>query len=153
MENLKQEAIKKAYGEYWEKVKNYIDDNGWIEGSEDREFPEPKFEPSIGELEEHETAYLWRPKSLQGIESNNGWIRVKNDDWLKLHRIDKMRSKYYINNINEDYLSIAVLVTKDNIEFEQIMLSDYLTAKDVFTKEGIFATHYQPIQKSKPPIY
>jgi hypothetical protein len=26
----KQEAIKEAYGECWEQVKDYVDENGWV---------------------------------------------------------------------------------------------------------------------------
>lgn len=127
MENLKQEAIKKAYGEHWEEVKNYIDDNGWIEGGTDRDFPEPKFEPSIGELEEHKTEYLWRPKSLQGIENNNGWIRIESEE-----QYDKLENgNYHWYNINTD-------------RYCQGDLWVY----------GTF-THYRPrlIPKPKPPIY
>jgi hypothetical protein len=30
MNNAKQQAIKNAYGEYWEQVKDYVNDDGWV---------------------------------------------------------------------------------------------------------------------------
>lgn len=63
----KEEKIKEAYGEYWDLVKNHIDDNGWF--SNDRE----DFYLSFGDCEKlGGTDYghneFIRPKSLQGIE-------------------------------------------------------------------------------------
>lgn len=151
--NAKQEAIKKAYGEYWENVKNYVDENGYLDKQVFSNYKGITYEEISSILFLHNTLTTCIPLSLQGIENNNGWIRIESDNWLKKHKIDKSLTKYYINDINEDYLCIAVLVTKDNIEFEQLTLSDYLFVKEELIKEEIFATHYQPIEKPKPPIY
>ena len=64
MTNLeaKQEAIKKAYGEYF----IHADKNGWIRHL--------MYCPSDLGIENYdEMDGFWRCKSLQGIEDNNGW--------------------------------------------------------------------------------
>lgn len=71
-EQAKLEAIKKAWGgENWSILSNRIDKKGWCHvdfihdpvSSKDCEFRNQ----------------LFRPKSLQGIEENNGWTRIEPD--------------------------------------------------------------------------
>jgi len=50
MKNEKKEAIEKAYGEYWDKVKDYIDENGFVESEH---FPHGKINADFG-------CILWR---------------------------------------------------------------------------------------------
>ncbi len=71
MNNLeaKQEAIKNAYVEYWEKVKDYVDNHGFA--NLDNSFT---YEDMGLELQDNGN---WRPPSLSGIEYNNGWIELK----------------------------------------------------------------------------
>ena len=78
MTNLeaKQEAIKKAYGEYWEAVKDFVDENGWIDFLEDIQRIMYFFHDSDN-IEVFKST--WRPKSLQGIENNNGWIKIESN--------------------------------------------------------------------------
>lgn len=69
MTNLeaKQEAIKKAYGEYF----IHADKNGWIRHL--------MYCPSDLGIENYdEMDGFWRCKSLQGIEDNNGWSVIPN---------------------------------------------------------------------------
>ena len=68
--NAKQEAIKNAYGEYWENVKDYVDNDGWINNS----IPKFTFEQLKNLDLEYKNDVFFRHKSLQGIENNNGWI-------------------------------------------------------------------------------
>lgn len=73
----KQEAIKKAYGEHWETVKDYVNENGYINRDLYREI--------YGNLKSagrNVVDMLARPKSLQGIEYNNGWIKIEKDSDL-----------------------------------------------------------------------
>lgn len=104
---------------------------------------------------ETETEYIQRIQSmLQGIENNNGWISIESEDWLKIHKIDEIRTKYYVDSIDEDYLTICILVTKDGSkEFEYMILSDFLFIEEELKKDGIYPTHYQSIQKPKSPIF
>ena len=153
MENAKQEAIKKAYGEYWEQVKDYVDENGWIFHEKGfyqnyKKFVSP-FEIGFSKDDDDnielysdsfkKTAnFYWRPKSLQGIENNNGWVRVDNE-------ADLPKVKEDINK----YFNIGTLI---NSKF-------YLSKGEYETKEVITSfledkiTHYQPITPPKPPIY
>lgn len=71
-----------------------------------------------------------RPKSLQGIENNNGWIKIESEDdlpkedkwyWVKKKSGEEILSGYQIGVSKERWLSEI--------------------------------THYQPIEKPKPPIY
>lgn len=91
----KQEIIQIAYKEHWDAVKDYVNNTGWcrfwsifnpIKGKEDS--------PYISDLDlpddyEH-TAYSWRPKSLQGIEDNRGWIKIESEK-----DFDFENGKYY----------------------------------------------------------
>ena len=133
MTNLeaKQEAIKKAYGEYWENVKDYVDNDGWIDNSI------PKF--TFGQLKnldlEYKNDVFFRPKSLQGIENNKGWIRIESKDDLP-----KEKALYFIANSNPDI-----------IFYSSNMIADLDNLKEMWEDGDI--THYQPIEKPKPPIF
>ena len=69
----KEEVIKKAYGESWEILKDYINQNGFINCVKNRKLSLiPYFEVSQIEFKENEA----RPKVLKGIENNNGWVKI-----------------------------------------------------------------------------
>ena len=132
MNNLeaKQEAIKNAYYEFWENVKDYVDENGWIDNSI------PKF--TFGQLKnldlEYKNDVFFRPKSLQGIENNNGWIKIESEKDLP-----KVSGLYF----GKDY------------EFGTDMMYFDFETKKWEDSNGYLqnVTHYQPIEKPKPPIY
>ena len=128
MNNLeaKQEAIKKAYSEYWEKVKDCVDNDGYIDNSI------PKFR--FGQLKnldlEYKNDVFFRPKSLQGIENNNGWVKIESEADLPNNE------KVWIYTSNN-----RVLISS------KAVLNWFLKNPDNKI------THYQPIEKPKPPIY
>ncbi|MCT4330937.1 hypothetical protein HZP13_14555 [Elizabethkingia anophelis] len=144
METPKEQAIKAAYGEHWEKVKNYVEDNGWIELYSYNCYTDTVYTdltedlPFLKELgyerkyfNNGHTHYV-RPKSLFGIETNRGWTRIESEDDLPkgngfagflLATVDKVSSNVY--NYKE-------------VEF--------------YFNSGIY-THYQPIETPKPPIF
>lgn len=74
---------------------------------------------------------FYRPKSLQGIENNNGWIKIENEADLP-----KEEGNYFVFT-NGNIETCLRLLGIDN--------NDFWWLKNV--------THYQPIQKPKPPIY
>ena len=127
MTNLeaKQEAIKNAYWEYWENVKDYVDNDGWINNSI------PKF--TFGQLKnldlEYKNDIFFRPKSLKGIENNTGWIKIESEDDLP-----KESFNYWIFQS----------------DLRAVTMKDFYDNKKYY---GVKATHYQPIVKPKPPIY
>ncbi|MDV3768125.1 hypothetical protein CMU26_01025 [Elizabethkingia anophelis] len=72
METPKQQAIKAAYGEHWDKVKDYVDEDGWCNaffGIAARDFDDTESKREV-----------WRPKSLSGIETNNSWTRIESEE-------------------------------------------------------------------------
>lgn len=80
----KQEVIRKAYGEHWDKVKDIIEDcnDGYISIEEvpykglfdiqDVQIDHVQVSGQYGDI-----VTFWRPKSLQGIENNNGWFSIE----------------------------------------------------------------------------
>lgn len=136
----KQEAIQKAYGEQWDTVKDHVNENGWC----DLKAVHGGFGNSIGlrglDLECFDSyhpkyCYWKRPISISGIEENNGWTRIESEADLPDY------GRYYIYTDNgfwdiAEYSSNQHLFIASNVEIEVR-----------------FVTHYQPIQKPKPPIY
>lgn len=128
--NAKQEAIKKAYAEYWEYVKNNIDENGYLNEyflskNSKTIFNNPEIKNKIFGLR-----YSNIPKSLIGIETNNGWIRIESE-------ADLPKEGYYF-------------VAKNKTVIET---SYFMPDNDFSLIEWRNITHYQPIEKPKPPIY
>lgn len=72
---------------------------------------------------------MFRPKSLQGIENNNGW--------------------FTLNNIAKE-----IPIEIDNIELFNINSSEYYISTDTheFIEIGRF-THWKPLEKSKYPLF
>ena len=128
MNNLeaKQEAIKNAYVEYWENVKDYVDNDGWIDNSI------PKF--TFGQLKnldlEYKNDVFFRPKSLQGIENNNGWVKIESETDLPKNK-----------NV--------WICTSNN----RVLISSKAALNWILKNPDNKITHYQPIEKPKPPIY
>ncbi|ROI05476.1 hypothetical protein EGI16_03560 [Chryseobacterium sp. G0240] len=73
----------------------------------------------------------FRPKSLSGIENNNGWMKIESEQDLP-----KDSSAYWIYRTDNRISN----------------LNDYETDKKWLLPD-LKATHYQPIEKPKPPIY
>jgi len=143
MENAKQKAIEVAYGIHWDKVKDFVDENGWVEtghwGSE------PKLiqvsDNFQGEKEKKEDDrnpdyFLWRPKSLSGIETNNNWISIHSEDDLP-----KEGYEFYI--FSDSGIETAVF------DFEK----KYFYKLQLGLAIKLKITHYQLIVKPEKPIY
>lgn len=123
----KQNAIKEAYGDYFERCKP--DEDGWSYEKQHFNICTLFFcmnseQKTYGDVPNN---YMkcWRPKSLSGIEDNNGWIKNESEEDLP-----KEYGYYW-----------AI----DNSELIQEVNSDDI-------KVG-FYTHYQPIIYPKPPLY
>lgn len=127
MENKKQEAIEKAYGEHWETVKEYVDKNGWCAVywniCELIGYSKPKSEGT-----------KWRPISIKNLETNEGWISILPDG----SNLPKEDGHVYIYDGLNAYIAFY---DSDVFMFSSGINSD------------IEPTHYQPIVKPKPPIY
>ena len=134
MTNLdaKQEAIKKAYGEHWERLNNFINEDGVFIGDtdmiSDELFNEWAFIGSSKDINSEKLISGSRPKSLKGIENNNGWMRI--DDFVKY-----TNEKFWLFNSHLNDLYQGQLFDDDMFPINR------------------YATHYQPIKKPKQPIY
>ena len=134
MTNLeaKQEAIKNAYGEYWEQVKDYVNENGWCDVSKYSKIKD--IEPEFSDIENKIGVFDMRPKSLQGIENNNGWIKVESEADLPK---------------NDDDYWVMTSIKDDEVQ----QLSNLIVIRCLNLEKNIKITHYKPIEKSKVPIY
>lgn len=133
-ETAKQKAIIEAYGEHWQTVKQDVDENGWLYHPRGGEVI---FDPWIGAMHEHPTDDAYRPKSLSGIENNNGWISIESVDDLP-----KEEGQYFVYSKVDwhPYFRIDVFSGRLSNSIHHV------TGKPIFS-------HYQPIEKPKPPIY
>lgn len=131
-EELKQEAIKKAYGEYSDTFKENIDNEGWIDAAWIENI-EINIDIKAGFDRYGTESTFIRPKSLAGIETNNGWIRIE-EDGSNLPDFDS-KDEFWICNKNGFFDWIS-------------------NAKQIYTKfNNGTLTHCQPILKPKLPIY
>ena len=120
----KQEKIQEAYGKYWEVVYEYVDKNGWCSAYwKTKTYFQTEF-----------TSEKWRPKSLTGIEDNNGWIKIESEADLPKNDDDY----WVMTNIKDD-------------EVQQ--LSNLIVIRCLNLEKNIKVTHYKPIENPKPPIY
>lgn len=82
----------------------------------------------------------FRPKSLDGIDNNNGWIKIESEDDLPK---DGSWAEYHV------YARDGVFINNENIGIDSYWYMDDNKIKEWLDDY----THYQPIQKPKPPIY
>jgi len=122
-EELKQEAIKKAYDIYWEEVKDYVFKNGWCNSRFD---VETEFESDRKKTHD----VFWRPKSLSGIENNRGWTRIE-EDGSNLPSL----GYYWVKNREDGEIYNSIIDPKRSLD-----MIDWFS-------------HYQPIIQPEPPLY
>lgn len=114
----KEVKIKEAYGENWDQVKQFADENGWIKDAWIYHGVSNgiSYDGLILPLESSDVQFkqynssdsTWRLKILIGIENNNGWTKIENDsDLPDIHDVrmfmpcefGKPRPDYSINAI------------------------------------------------------
>ena len=123
--NAKQEAIKNAYGDYWEAVKDFVDENGWIDFLEDIQRIMYFFNDSDN----------IEVKSLQGIENNNGWIKIESED-----------------DLPKEGMHHSILLDSDCINgYRNYDVIVFYEVNSRYRKKEI--SHYQPIEKPLKPLY
>lgn len=124
----KQEKIQEAYGLHWVIVKDFVDENGW---NQKRIFNHQELDCSKYEYEAvGHGVYISRPKSLKGIENNNGWIKIES-------KSDLPEFGYY--EVIQRRNGLASRATLDN---------------DSFTRSNFnYYSHYQEIKEIPKPIY
>ncbi|MDV3749756.1 hypothetical protein CMU21_18155 [Elizabethkingia anophelis] len=128
MEKAKHEAIKAAYGEHWEKVKDYVDENGWCNAF---------FSLAGSHFFKTFTMYKnkWRPKSLTGLEDNRGWTRIESEE-----------------DLPEDRSKEDLLVFTETGEI-LVASSKYLSDPEIRRYWIKTISHWQKFVKPNPPIF
>lgn len=129
METKKQEAIRLAYGNHWEKLKKYVDNDGLLS-----KMVFSKTGVSYEEVSDidfiHYGITTAIPKSLQNIETNNGWISIESEEDLPkgigMH-------EYVVDGKVSDHLMNSAQIK-------------------ICWQDGI-VSHYKTVQKSQPPIF
>ena len=130
----KEETIKEAWGEDYNKYNP--DENGWSKLLIYGDFRNNKFDKfdSSGRK-----IYNIRPKSLQGIETNNGWTKIESESDLPKD----------INNLWLIANDGSIILGQWCI-FQKIFKTTY---GNNFDTDGVYFTHYQPIKKPEPPLH
>lgn len=138
----KQQAIKKAYGEYYDVYRKYIDPDGWVSWNHGAPLH------NMEETDIHESGLYWRPASLNGIENNRGWISVEDrlpenvdpdgERWIDI--------EYWIHTKHGGIFTANWDPDKKNGEHEWFV-SDW---SSIPVDE---VTHWQPVIKPEAPIY
>ena len=118
----KQEAIKKAYGRFYNE--KHIRSDGSMS-----EVIWKHLEVDL-EYDDFSTGYF-RPKSLSGIDDNNGWTRIESEA-----------------DLPKDNKDIFIIIDGDIHLYSEII--SLRCSTESFGGE---ITHYQPIVKPKPPIF
>lgn len=134
MENAKQKAIEVAYGIHWNKVKDFVDENGWFNNGHQ----EDRFYFTFGNNKigfEYKDDILLRPKSLSGIETNNNWISINSEDDLP--------------KIKGNYWAIDKILETNPVQ-------EYFDPENLISmkERWLFRiSHYKPFISPEKPIY
>lgn len=127
----KQDKIQESYGDYWDKVKKYVNNDGWLDKQVFSSFDGLTYEDvsSLGVFT-HKNNFC-RPESLSGIENNNGWNKIK-----------------YIQDLPKSKDKTFVFIDKLSDEF-------VWHGEDVLDNEFYFMryTHWKIKEKHLPPLY
>ena len=134
----KEEKIKEAWDLLYEKYKERISlEDGYLYFKSNKVLKEVR--QFFGEIEfpQWGGVSIFRPKSLQGIEDNNGWIKIESEEDLPI-----IVSDCYFKTIDSDFVNIGYYHPLTRL-FED---------RD-FTYRIDQVSHYQPIVKPKPLVY
>lgn len=126
----KEEKIKEAWGEYYNEIEFYLTESGFMPYVYDVRMIRNENKIEFEHLPNN--ANLFRPKSLKGIENNNGWVKIESENDLP-----KENEQHYWT------------ITENNPDIKERYFNKFFNE---YKGEGK-VTHYQPIEKQKPPIY
>lgn len=136
-------AIKNAYAEYWEQLPNEaqqqaLQNNGFIQSQFSENTTGSLFDCiKMETIKTYDGAFgvpsfIFRPITLKNIETNNGWISIESEEDLPK---DYEISYHAWNSEGDRDYYVANMWT---------IINRYHLGS---------VTHYQPIEKPKPPIY
>lgn len=135
----KEEVIKEAWGIHWNKMdkrgqEQALEDNGYCH----KNYVNSEIDFEI-EVHKYPDVDFIRPKSLQGIENNNGWIRIESEA-----NLPKTQS------ITEE---IHCFIKSSDNEIIGMGKFSFGSFKTFFGNNYENVTHYQPIVKPNKPLY
>lgn len=137
----KKQAIQEAYGDLWETVKDHVAVNGWVLSRD-----VPGIRDMIGNAEmiiDTPGSPAYRPKSLKGIEDNNGWKRINSEADLP----ESAGTYHVIVSLN----SYSQGKTIDKIRLDHLDIMP--VAGKVWKFYNGLVTHWQPIVEPEKPLY
>lgn len=153
----KQEVIQQHYidllnADKFSKLMPHIDENGWcitLDQMGERVSPPLKelgfTREQMDDLTDHCHIHgnlVWRPKTLQGIENNNGWTRIESEaDLPQIAGYDFKRK----------YFTIVDGKIRDDVMFN-VVFGEWRTVRGCkITKMNV--THYMDINIPPLPIF
>lgn len=143
MIKTKQKIIQEAWGGLWDSVKEYSDQNGYVDFPENihaqaifwnhGDYDYFQTEDRLGYNGESVGVQKFRPRDLAGIEANNGWTRIESEEDLPSD------IKYTIFNV---------------VKNGEVTTAEWWGGDPERIKHWVDRyTHYQPISKPKTPLY
>lgn len=134
----KQEVIRLAWGDLYDKIKDRVDLSGWCRGDEyfNEIFTGCKLDLETFNNYDPHSCYWKSPKSLQGIENNNGWFSIE-EHGLPIGTFEFL--------IHEDYRKKDEVTTKF-LTINQALIDNKDMAWHVYS-------HYKPLTKQLLPLY
>ncbi|WP_312306579.1 hypothetical protein [Chryseobacterium sp.] len=132
----KEDKIKEAYGDYWDVLRKYIDEDGRIHYNDIR-FVANGAIKELDMIEPELFLKLIYPKQLEGIRNNNGWTKIESEEDLPVSGEYRVISLQYSKSINAKY-------ARSSNTWLPIGTDD---------RRFIEVTHYKRIIEDKPPIY
>lgn len=128
----KEEKIQESYREYWDVMKDHVDENGWFakDAFSQINLSYEDVSSTIDFVHDHSTDEMI-PKEIYGIKDNKNWIKIDSEEDLP-----QDSSAYWVWRSDERVSSI----------------NDYNTDRSYFFPH-LKATHYQPIVKPEKPVY
>jgi len=130
----KQKAIQEAYGEHWEQVRLRVNENGWYSLPNGKK--SESFCDFLGNCDMRAAADF-RPKSLSGIDTNNGWTRIEPDG----SNLPVEGGKF---KVGMKFYDSDIFIEEDAIYNHIEVLNAYSIG---------LITHYRPVTELPKPIY
>lgn len=135
----KEEKIKESWGNLWDLLKPdekelVLKNNGFFNGHNDDIYDSEEVNKDDSSFDFIASKGI-RPYELEDIEHNNGWIKIDKEDDLPKEVIECRTCFYNGKNYIE-----GVIKKRSPQELSRLKYINEIT-------------HYQPIEKPKPPIY
>jgi len=149
----KQEAIKKAYGDKWDRLKEFCDSDGWITNKwiahgvpVGIDYEDAGFTSDDVIFQQYNSSNsTWRLRSIYPILTNNGWIRIEPDG-------SNLPTDNGLFNVMQHGKGTSLY---RNATYNSI--DGLLNCPEGFLNQNceklINVTHYKPITPELKPIY